>query len=237
MKKDVPLDLLAQFELIVGENLDILDNIKEENTYYSLRDKDELSTFFFKVYMDGSKHISNYNKESYVYEWRPNNTKKTSKAIFQGSIQDIIEQLKGWIKLIREYNNISSINDGNFEKMYEDNFYEEFQIVDEDAEINPFDVDRQIFIFKFLQNIINKLELENKQELHPIIEDAIELQNNLPKQTKKIVIRKLSKILAKIQKHGIGLLLEFYDIAKKELMKKVLNGGLHEVGGLIDQII
>ena len=89
-------------------------------------------------------------------------------------------------------------------------------------------------MFKYLEFIVTKLEFENDKALKPIVDEAKKLQQRLPNESKKKIIRGLSKVLAKIQQHGIKFLLEFWDVAKKELMKKALTGGFHEIGQLLN---
>lgn len=239
-KKAVPLNTLKDIKNLMDElhkicrqHSDSIQEIETNEFLFEAKDIDPSSTFFFKV-INGQK--TKDHRIFFQYEFAPFSSVGIEKVATVSERKNVVLSFNNWVSLLNEYNAFTLTNDDEFQKKYEEEFDDLFDIVDEDAEVNPFDLERQIFIYKYLQAIISKLEISNKIEYTPLIEDAKSLQADLPNQTKKTTVKRLSKLFAKIRKAGIKLLLDFYDVGKKELLKRAFNGGLHEMGHLLDNI-
>lgn len=142
-------------------------------------------------------------------------------------MKDVQNFFNMWIGMIEEYNTISINEEDSFTRQYEEEFYHEFEIVDADADTSAFDHKRQMAIYKLLSAIESKLKLDypNDQEITAIIEETKELKNNIQNRTKRAVVKGLSKIMAKIKKHSLKYLQEFWDETRKEAYKQLLRGG------------
>ncbi|WP_341963847.1 hypothetical protein, partial [Flavobacterium psychrophilum] len=121
---------------------------------------------------------------------------------------------------------------------YEEEFYSDFEILDEDAEVNPFEHDKQIFTYNLLEYVETELQKSNSEdeEIENLISETIALKNNLQNLTKKVVIRKMSIIFSKVKKKGLKLFLDIIDVAKKEIIKKALYGGIGEIEHLTNTL-
>lgn len=223
---------LTEINNIANQNLLLIKKRDSDEFFFEALDVDSKSNFFFHVSdVEYSKNVGVLFTSTYA----PNNDTEISSIKRKNSHKGTIESFKNWIERLNAYNLIEISEEDRFKGQYEQEFEEIFEIIDEDAEINPFDIERQIFINKYLEGVIKKLQANNSEEHIEIVQEVKKLQENLQNYTKKETVRSLSKIWAKIRKKGIKLLLDFYDVAKKEALKKLLYGGLDEAGSLLDK--
>ena len=118
-------------------------------------------------------------------------------------------------------------------KEYEKEFYDAFEIIDDDADIKPYDLKTQVLIQNFLILSIKVLE-KNKKENSYLIQEAETLKNNIQNYTKRKTVKSLSLFLAKTRKKGLLLLKEILNVAKKELIKRGVNGGFDTIIDLLN---
>lgn len=101
--------------------------------------------------------------------------------------------------------------------------------MDDDADVVPFDLPRQILIDNYLDEVIMRLvsyEEENDENLEELKAVAVELKNTLTQSTKNQVVRKLSVLWAMAREKGISIFKEiFVELAKEVIIamgKKIL---------------
>lgn len=130
-----------------------------------------------------------------------------------------------WLNNVKAYDEISLTADEERSKQYEKEFFEEYKILDEDADTAAFEHEKQIFLYNLLTNLQEQLRLENKDDpkIIEIIEQSENLKNNIQNPTKRKVVREMSKIYAKIKKHGLKLLLNVWEDTKKEAFKRLIS--------------
>ena len=157
-KKDIPFDLLKTIEPIAQSNLDLIQFRKEDNTYYCFIEIDNNSKNFFKIFIDGTKRIGNYDRTKYTIEYKPFNASNAKHAILQVSLSDLGGQFKSWINLIRNIHETPSVHDDNFVKQYADFYYNEFKIVDDDTDTSPFDPNQQDLVEVYLFSLSIAIE-------------------------------------------------------------------------------
>jgi hypothetical protein len=229
-KKDMPLDLLKTIEPIAQANLDLIQFEREDNTYYCFVESDSNSKNFFRIFVDGSKRIGNYDRTKYAFEFKPANTSSAKQTISQNSINDLGGQFQNWINLIRDIHETPSVHDDNFVKQYAEFYYNEFKIVDEDADTSPFDPNQQDLVEVYLlslstaiENLGDKLADTSKKEL---LSDIKLIQQNLETTTKSQVMKGITKVFGKLYKTSKSLAKEIVTEAKKQLIKKLIELGI-----------
>ncbi|NDP22799.1 MAG: hypothetical protein GZ091_17225 [Paludibacter sp.] len=229
-KKDIPLDLLKTIEPIAQANLDLIQFKKEDNTFYCFVETDSNSKNFFKIFIDGSKHIGNYDKTKYAFEFKPANTSNAKHSISQTTLKDLGEQFQSWIILIRDIHETPSVHDDNFVRQYAEFYYNEFKIVDEDADNSPFDPNQQDLVEVYLFSLSNAIEQSGdklsdtaKKEL---LNDIQVIQTSLPTTTKSQVMKGITKVFGKLYKTSKTLAKEIVTEAKKHLIKKLIELGI-----------
>ena len=150
--------------------------------------------------------------------------------------KDILNFFQTWIGWIKVYEKSDLTDEDKILKQYEEEFYTEFEILDEDANTTPYSLDQQLQIDQYLEKVQLKLEQSNLTDeiKKEITTDVAELRADLGRSTKTTVVKKMSSIFAKIRKASVSVLKDFYDIGKKEVYKRMLSGGIEEAGQLID---
>lgn len=239
-KKDIPLNLLKAIEEVAQKNLDLIQVKQEENTYYSFLENDDTSQNFFKIFVNGSKRIGNFDSKNIAYEYKPASEKRVTAMLTQGSFEDIKTKFEAWIKLIREIHETPSVYDDNFTNYYSDYYFNEFQIYEEDANIFPFAPHQQIIIEKYLltlSDVINNsgesIDDISKSEL---ISEIIEINRLLTVTTKNQVMKKITTIFGKLFKVSKPLALEIIKEAGKQLVKKLIELGINYAPTLLENL-
>lgn len=229
-KKDIPLNLLKAIEAIAQPNLDLIQFKREDNTYYSFVETDSNSKNYFKIFIDGSKRIGNFDKKNYAYDWKPADETRAIHQLFQGNLQDVVVQFQAWVKLIRDIHDTPSVHDDNFAKSYSDFYFNEFKIVDDDADTSPFNPDQQDLVELYLDSLSKAIENANdnvdditKVEL---LSEIKEIKVALPTSTKTKVMKGITKVFGKLYKQSKTLAKEIVTEAKKYLIKKLFDLGI-----------
>lgn len=229
-KKDIPFDLLKTIEPIAQANLDLIQFRKEDNSYYCFVETDNNSKNFFKILIDGSKRIGNYDRGKYAFENKPASASNARNTISQVSLSDLGGQFQSWINLIREIHETPSVHDDNFVRQYSEYYYNEFKIVDEDADTTPFDPNQQDLVEIYLLSLSTAIEQSGDKLSDAIktelVNDIQLIQSNLATSTKSQVMKGITKIFGKLYKTSKTLAKEIVTEAKKQLIKKLIEFGI-----------
>jgi hypothetical protein len=140
-------------------------------------------------------------------------------------------RIKEWLETIDSYNKIKTVFDDPILKTYERNFLNEIDIVDEDANVAPFDLKQQLYLDDYLSSVDEKLQKlkENKttEEIDQLSELQIEaksIRKDITKLTKRNLVNRLAGLWAKSQKVGIEVIKEVFVSVTAELAKRLLIG-------------
>jgi hypothetical protein len=224
-KKDIPFELAEAIEPIYAASTNLISYNKDEICYYNFIDKDENSKFFFKIYNRTDKRFSQVKTGEYVVVRKPYSKKIHGSSSYSGTVENIVSEFREWISLIKEYNDLSSMYDEPFEKKYSQYFYEEFTILDDDADTSPFNPKQQEYIEEYLSELAENLvtsESESEEKVQLIIKEIESLKSALPFSTKNEVMRKISKIWAKTYVNAKKVAQWFFNKMKEELPKAIL---------------
>lgn len=229
-KKDIPVDLLKTIEPLAQNNLDIIQLKKEENTYYCFIETDSNSKNFFKIFVDGSKLIGNFDGTKHTYEWKPASTSNAKHSLVQANLKVLEEQFQSWLQLIRDVHETPSVHDDNFAKQYADFYYNEFKIYNEDAYTTPFNPNQQDLIEVYLLSLSYAIEQSDEKipELtkQDLLNDIQVIKSTLTTRTKNQVMKDLTKVFGKLYKISKTLTKEIVTEAKKHLIKKLIMLGI-----------
>ncbi len=222
LKKKIPLSILEMLEPFLLKGIKNIRLIAPDNFLLKFIDNDVKSDFFF--------YVEEYKVESgtviLLVDRKPQSKDSVDNYRVWIEAKALEQYFNDWVGFLEKYENIKTIYDDPIEKKYQEEFHSEFEIVDEDADINSFNLNQQIWLDNYLDRVILTLERHQtnvtNNELNDIKTEVVELKNNLTNLTKKKVIEKLSKIWAKVRKHGLPLLKEIYIEARNELMKQLI---------------
>lgn len=229
-KKDLPLVILKSLEPYVNLKGDKFEVVDPKENLLKVIDKDSDSSFHFTI---EKYQQDNNGKFQFLMNRIPRNVNDNGVYQTWVEISGLAGQFEVWVKLLDEYETVNSFFDDPIAKSFKEEFYAEFEIIDEEAENVPLKTKQILFLDAYLESVDNKLtELtteQNSSEVQDIQADIILLRENLTSKSKKWVVTKLTGIWAKIAKRGTKFIKEFLTESKKELIK-------HGIKGLIDYV-
>ncbi|MFV0593479.1 MAG: hypothetical protein ACK5M7_19060 [Draconibacterium sp.] len=235
-KKDYSLLLIQTVERLfnrtrkfVEENSDILELTKNNAFELLIEDKSKQSTFKFLIYRPSQ---SSTNKIHFNVELNPTNSVVLSPSKYTTEEKSVTTLLESWTKLIRQYNDINLTPEESILNEYEKEFYDNFELLDEDADTHPYGLEKQIILHNYFGHVIKLLQT-NEIENSELIEEAKEIKENIPKMTKRTTVKKISRFFAMVRRKSLPLLKELLETGKKELFKKAITGGFDMIDGLI----
>jgi hypothetical protein len=142
--KDYPLTLAKDIETLLRNirrfQLDNSDVVQFVQDAYLVKLKDVSSDFYFII---KNPRMTDKNISSIQYAFLPSFPHTLSPKDGSCNISDIYGILERWIMMIRDYNNIKFDQEDYIQKFYEQEFLEEFEIIDENADIEPFNFEQQ----------------------------------------------------------------------------------------------
>lgn len=109
---------------------------------------------------------------------------------------------------------------------YEKDFFDSFEILEDDANVAPFDHKRQILIEEMVDKTITILLMDknesNSAEIDHVIEFGKDLKSKIPRTSKNQVLKKLSTFYAKIRSIGAQLSFEVLKHLTVEGVKAII---------------
>lgn len=227
-KKEIPLIILESLQPFADQNSDIIKSINSDSLFFHLVDIDPNSDSYFKLI----KYERRADGTFYQIEYKPSSKENTNAHNVFTKIDGVVSFAKIWIDLIKAYNALHKVHDDPILKAYEDHFFKQVDIVDGDADYAPFDIDRQLFLDQYLQNVdssLEKLKSEKSKdeidELSSLQEEAKLIRHDMTKLTKRKAVRRLSKFWARAQKVGLDVIKEIFINLASDFAKKMLTGG------------
>lgn len=216
------------------DNSDVIEVLETEQLFYFHDIKHKNFTFYVGV----PDKKSNGQPTMFPITYSPVTSDSKNSFTSQAKIDGVITSFNIWYDLIKDYNTVSFDDEEDFLKMYEDEIFADFEIIDEDADVKPFDNNQQVILYKFLETtvIYLKKEYPDNQIIKEIIEEANTLKVDIPILSKRVAIRRFSKVLAKIQKFNPITFKDLYDVAKKEVIKYLLLKSVETLPKIITNI-
>jgi len=224
-KKKLPIAILKSLESFVnltGEKFKIID--PKENLLHVL-DIDNTSDFHFKIEKYEKKQTGYFQ---FLMSKKPINEKDNGIKRNWIDIKNLESQFKDWLDLLES---IESFFDDPIIKSNAEKFFQKFDIIDENANKETFNLEQQLFLEEYLDNSRKKLEKLKKGETEEkIIEIEIleteteEIKSALTIESKKKIMVRLSKFWGRAQKTGLQVIKEIFVNVITELTKRLLLG-------------
>ena len=220
--------------------LKMLNPIKGKSNFKFIEEK---NGFTIKHHFDGSPY-------KFVLI-KPENTQKnygiirvpTNDQILHGhtmyfDFKGIEHALNEWLKLVDEANKEAEELEDPITKAYREEFEAKFKFL-EDVEGNtPYNLETQLALDEFLSNAIEVIKEERKindsEELKIAEIEAIELKKNQTKLNKNNVRKKLSKVVANVQKHSLSFLKKLMSKGNARLFDFILDKGGEGIKALME---
>jgi len=238
-KENTPYIVLEALEPFLSKQgeLFITDESKEDLIRFKSATPD--SDFFFHI-----KSASNINGSFIVkLECKPQSLKNVAPHIFNIPMGKIEAYFLSWTTYLEKYNTIKSPFDDPIVESYAQEYYDEFDIVEEEKH-KPLSSKVILLLDEHFDKIDKKLEgfrdESNSVEISKVQKEIIELTDNLTSKNRQWVATKISKIWAMTTKLGIKYYKEIVSVSRKEIFKygayKALDA-VQEVIGVVEKLI
>lgn len=236
MKKKTPLAILEQMELLITEFKEFV-KADFNSPNYKILDSHPDSDFFYEIL--GSENASNrWLVKIKVKPQRKESTKEIVKDIL---MSELTNSFKTWLGLVKQSTELKSIYDDPIIESYNKEFLHEFQLIDEDADVAPFNLIQQLSINQHLNSIIQCLDAykesaseSDKIELLVIEAESIELKKTFTKLTKRQTFKKLARIWSLCRKYGIDLFQSIQKEGKEQIAKIIVSQSIEFIKGIIE---
>ena len=236
MKKKIPLivhESLERFVKLKGENFIV---IEPDNFLVRIIDADNDSDFYFNI-----EEYKVQNGLQLHVDFKPANKLTVSNSKSWVDIRSLDGVFGNWVKFLDRYETVNTFFDDPILKSFVDDYYAEFEIVDENAESKPLKPNQILLLDKHLEYIENNIDQfkteNNKTHINDIKKEVIELRENLTSKPKEWVVRKLSIIWGKLTKQGTKLLKKFVSISEKQIIIEGVKYLIEEGPDLINKIL
>lgn len=223
MKKKLLLTFIRNFKPQDNENFHMITFSEEEDSIIRFTDKDPKSELFLEIEKYDSDALSYFVRSSGIY------TNTTSIEAEWISEEKIIEYFNTWLTHLAEYNNTETIFDDPVIKGFEENYYSELEILNDESLHKPLKSNQILQIDEYLDTISEEIDqfvtVKNKGLISVIKKDIVELKDGLTENSKKVVLQKIANLWAKVTKAGIPLIKEFLVEVKKKTIIELVNQG------------
>lgn len=199
-------------------------NQKEIVKFFDIKNPE----FYFTVTFEKKLLITNYGEEykdqllAYVH---PANEDTGGSEIFPTSESKIIKLFRGWVSILISYNNAINTFDPEDEIQikYEEEFKDEFKLLDSDADKMPFGDDIQKKIYDFLSYVQMAVAtiVNPNQTIIDLKKDIADFKEQISGLTKSKVVEKGAKIY--------GIFKKLSPIVRAEILKKSIDFGIKRI--------
>jgi hypothetical protein len=220
-KKKLSVALNQAVEPLIKEYANII-RIKESKDYQLyLTDADPASDFHFGI----SKETSDRGGHYIHFSCKPQNNQTNAALATSGSLDTFLQYLKIWLSNMKYYDQ-DSILDDPILRGYEQEYFNDFKIVDENADCSAFNYEQQLLLDHFLGKISDNIDSfkneSNTYLIDNIREEAQSIQSSITTETKNVIMKRITKLFAKSQKAG----LKISNYILKEFFKEVCTKGI-----------
>lgn len=230
IKKRIPLTILTEVSEILASNLEYIKLLDAPEFMLSIVDSDQASEFYFRVKQSSSGDVLLYI--------RPCDTNVA--AAWSGGIKVplVPRYLRNWIEHIKLYNEMNTIFDDPIQKKYEEDYFNEFSVIDDDAEYAPFDIPKQFIIANHIQAVKtflveNQADFKNDELVQKLTIECEKLIEELPHTTKNTVVMRMASIWASISKSGMSLMKKFLTEFGTSITKQIATSSAETLGEFV----
>lgn len=227
-KKQLPIIILKSLESFVnltGEKFKII--APKGNLLYVL-DIDNSSDFYFKIEQYEKKSNGSFQ---FLMDRIPKNEHENGNYRTWIDIKQLGTEFKTWLNLLDQYENTESFFDDPILKSNAKSFLLKFELVDENADIETFDLEQQLFLEEYLNNSNEKLKMlkehqsdEKIAEIEILEKETEEIKSALTTESKKKIMIRLSKFWGRAQKTGLEVIKEIFVSVTAEITKRLMIG-------------
>lgn len=222
------IDLRNYLKEILEENAEVIQDVPAEDVLCQFKDLTDQFAFVVRFEQFDEKTRSNI----YSVYYSPVSPIRLQGIRIANSFSQIKESFNKWINLVNEMHKVTEEYYDPFKNFYDKEFADFFSNNDEDAAINPFELNKQEMLYYFLtfteKRISTATDVSEKDKTE-LLNNVAELKVDIPKLTKKRFTAALSKFAQKTKKISNQLFHDIFDVLKKEMIKKLLYEGADQI--------
>jgi len=223
-KKELPLIIwksLEKFVTLKGKQFEVIDT---ENFLLKVVEKDDEPTFYFNI----EEYRLTNGSPQFLMSRKPKSDTSQVEYRTWVPVSQLETQFETWLNLMTQYETTHSFYDDPIVKAFSDEYFTDFEMVDEDADFAPFTTKQISILDKHLEYIEENIDSYKSEENEKVIEDVkhdiSSLRKNLTSKSKIFVIRSLSNIWGKLTKLGAKFMTDFASETNRELLKRSVKG-------------
>lgn len=216
-------------------NSEIISLIDNDINLYVFKDK--TSEFFFEIISILFDPTS--KKNLYSIHFFPRSLNSMDRQGIQVEFAALMTYLTNWLGYVKKMHEVTFEYFNPFKEFYENEFKDYFENNDEDATINPFELSKQEIIYRFLIYAETKIQNETtltESEKESLLNSSNKLKESIPQRTKKQFSKSLNDFARKVKTTSNKLFHDIFDVAKKEVIKKILYEGVEQIPTLVENI-
>jgi len=227
-KSAVPPELLELLKPASNPKLKLVQPADTSGIFKLVPKDKRFESFLFAVEKKHSTQTSG-RPIQYVCKINPANRNGDLQANIALNNSEISKRLSEWLSIIEQYHQSDTVFDDPILARYQADFESKFKMMENDADIAPFDLEKQIYVVNYLDWVITEVEKysndETKNEIEIIKQESELLKSEITKETKNGTIRRLSKIWARAQRIGVDLIKEIFIKVSAEIIVRLIGSG------------
>jgi hypothetical protein len=151
LKKKIPLQVLESIEPYVNKRGTSYESIEPKNFLLKFVDKDEKSDFYFNV--EEYKLDTDFKL---LIDFKPQSKQSTANRKTWIKVNLLETHFSNWLKLLEGYDKLKTVFDDPILEAFADEYFTEFEIIDDDADFKPFPTKQILLLDNHLENIQKK---------------------------------------------------------------------------------
>jgi hypothetical protein len=214
--------LRKQMDLIYEENLDLLDIVSSQSDYHY---KTEDGRFYFIV--EDIKVTGNNLTAGVTF--RPQSLQSNTTGSSSCELKMVPNTFKIWISYVRKYNEAIK----EYQSPYYDEIEKEFEDIFGNTDSEDFGSEDLQRMIKYLDFIEVRLGMEDQSnpEIPKLLSYTQEFKNEVEGLPRDEIKKKFIFISTGVRKHAKKFMKDFLEVAYKQMLKSILNGGIDFLDG------
>jgi len=220
-KEQTPLAVHKAIEPFLVKKDELFIRIDSDKDLVRFRGKSIDSNFYF--YIKSHRFINGKNQINIEFQpYTPESVMHKSMWI-DCKAQNIEGQFQIWFHLLNEYNETKTAFDDPIIDGFAQDYFSDFEIIDDEKD-SPLDTHMILPIYYQFEQMSIKLneckDQTNLYEIENIRSDINDLNNSLTNTGRQEILKKVTKIWAKMTKLGVKYKIEFVDVSRKLFMQE-----------------
>lgn len=232
-KTTIPLIILEVLQPILASKGDLFKLVPKEDALLYFADMEPGSSFYFSI-----KLSSDGNSYAYRVELMPGYEEAIKAVMVDVKAAEVKQFFDVWINRLERYRKVSLQPEDPIIDAFAEDYYHGFELTDSEAEMSPLKPAQILYLDEYLEKLHSELVIlrseENQEAIEDIIEDINAVRGLLTNTPKATVIRKLSRIWAKITKQGVPFIKALLTEARKQLIQQAIKVTIEHGGNLLN---